>query len=200
MFSLGNAAATAVTSEFDWFTLTTPGGGSGGAGDEFTGTSLDKTRWNAIAREDTSLYTVGNGGLTTTLVQVRRRRRGNRNYFLQTADHTSPDYVLETKLSAWTFVGQLPPGRHPDLQDDNNYVKFNAISDGTNTRINRMEIRSKVGGTVHGRRPEPQRARGRDGDLAAADEVGHELPGRGVVQRHHLADRRRADGQPDART
>ena len=57
VFSLGNAAATAVTSEFDWFTLTTPGGGSGGAGDEFNGTSLDKTRWNAIQREDTSLYT-----------------------------------------------------------------------------------------------------------------------------------------------
>ena len=27
MFSLGNAAATTVTSEFDWFTLTTPGWG-----------------------------------------------------------------------------------------------------------------------------------------------------------------------------
>src|SRR5262249_23232548 len=48
MFALGNAAATTVTSEFDWFTLDTPGTGSGGPGDDFNGTSLDKTRWNAI--------------------------------------------------------------------------------------------------------------------------------------------------------
>ena len=147
VFSLGNAAAVAVTSEFDWFTLTTPGGGSGGAGDEFNGTSLDKTRWNAIQREDTSLYTVGSGGLTMTLVQSDVAS-GNRNYILQTADHTSPDYVLETKLSAWTFVGQFRQAGILIWQDDNNYVKFNAISDGTNTRINRMENRSKVGGTV----------------------------------------------------
>ena len=32
---------------------------------------------------------------------------GNKNYILQTADHTSPDYVLWTKISAWTFVGQF---------------------------------------------------------------------------------------------
>ena len=147
VFSLGNAAATTVTSEFDWFTLTTPGGGSGGAGDEFNGTALDKTRWNAIQREDTSLYTVGSGGLTMTLVQADVAS-GNKNYILQTADHTSPDYVLETKLSAWTFVGQFRQAGILIWQDDNNYVKFNAISDGTNTRINRFENRSKVGGTV----------------------------------------------------
>src|SRR4029078_12200955 len=70
MFSLGNAAATAVTSEFDWFTLTTPGGGGGGGGDDFDGTRLDKTRWNAIQREETSLYSVGSGGLTMTMVQA----------------------------------------------------------------------------------------------------------------------------------
>jgi PKD repeat protein/glucose/arabinose dehydrogenase len=146
VFSLGNAAATTVTSEFDWFTLTTPGSG-GGPGDEFDGTSLDKTRWNAIQREDTSLYKVSNGGLTATMVQADVAG-ANKNYFLQTADHTSPDYVLETKLSAWTFVGEFRQAGILIWQDDNNYVKFNAISDSTNTRINRFEIRSKVAGTT----------------------------------------------------
>ena len=148
VFSLGNAAATAVTSEFDWFTLTTPGGGGGGAGDEFDGTSLDKTRWNAIQREDTSLYSVGSGGLTMTMVQADVGGANNRNYILQTADHTSPDYVLETKLSAWTFVGQYRQAGILIYQDDANFIKFNAISDATNTRINRMEIRSRTGGTT----------------------------------------------------
>ncbi|MDA0184926.1 ThuA domain-containing protein [Solirubrobacter phytolaccae] len=148
MFSLGNAAATAVTSEFDWFTLTTPGGGGGGAGDEFDGTSLDKTRWNAITREDTSLYSVGSGGLTMTLVQADVGGANNKNYILQTADHTSPDYVLETKLSAWTFVGQYRQAGILIYGDDANFIKFNAISDATNTRINRMEIRSRTAGVT----------------------------------------------------
>ena len=72
-----------------------------------TARSLDKTRWNAIQREDTSLYNVGSGGLTMTMVQADVGSANNKNYILQTADHTSPDYVLETKLSAWTFVGQF---------------------------------------------------------------------------------------------
>ena len=67
--------------------------------------------------------------------------------------------MLETKLSAWTFVGQFRQAGILIWQDDNNYVKFNAISDGTNTRINRIENRSKVGGTVPAERPEPRRAR-----------------------------------------
>ena len=171
MFSLGNAAATTVTSEFDWFTLTTPGGGSGGAGDDFNGTALDKTRWNAIQREDTSLYSVGSGGLTMTMVQADVAGR-NKNYILQTADHTSPDYVLETKLSAWTFVGQFRQAGILIWQDDNNYVKFNAISDGTNTRINRFENRSKVGRHGTSRSPNLNVPAGVTGDLAADDQVG----------------------------
>jgi len=153
VFALSNAAATTVTSEFDWFTLTTPGGGSGGAGDEFDGTSLDKTRWNGIVREDTSLYTVADGALTMTTVKADVDG-GNKNFILQTADHTSPDYVLETKLSAWTLSNQFQQAGILVWADDQNYVKFNAISDNNNTRINRSETRSKVAGTIVN--PQPQ--------------------------------------------
>ena len=61
--------------------------------------------------------------------------------------------MLETKLSAWTFVGSFRQAGILIWQDDNNYVKFNAISDGTNTRINRIENRSKVAGTVTNPQP-----------------------------------------------
>ena len=97
---------------------------------------------------------------------------GNKNYILQTADHTSPDYVLETKLSAWTLVGQFRQAGILVWQDDDNYVKFNAISDVDNTRINRIEIRSEVAGAIG----QPAAASstcppGVTGDLAAADQV-----------------------------
>ena len=98
--------------------------------------------------------------------------------------------MLETKLSAWTFAGQYRQAGILIYQDDANFIKFNAISDATNTRINRMEIRSRTGGTTADG-PNLDVPTGVTGDLAAADEVGHELPGRGVVQRHHLAERGR---------
>ena len=64
VFALDNAAATHVTAKFDYFQLD---GGSGGGrhagpGDEFDGTSLNKTVWNSIVRED------------ATQVQRRERR------------------------------------------------------------------------------------------------------------------------------
>ncbi|WP_081686370.1 ThuA domain-containing protein [Candidatus Solirubrobacter pratensis] len=147
-FGLDNAAATHVTAKFDWFTLASAGsGGSSGAGDDFTGTSLDKTRWNGIVREDPTLYSVANGSLKMTTVKADVDG-GNKNFILQTADHTGADYVLETKLSAWTLQGSFQQGGILIWADDQNYVKFNAISDSTNTRINRSEIRAKVAGTI----------------------------------------------------
>ena len=79
--------------------------------------------------------------------------------------------VLETKLSAWTLAGPFSQAGILAWQDDNNYVKFNAISDNNNTRINRLENRSKVGRHGHPK-PQPQieRPRGHDRHLAAPDE------------------------------
>ena len=72
----------------------------------------------------------------------------NKNFILQSADHTGSDYVLETKLSAWTLNNDYQQAGILIYGDDNNWVKFNAISDQNNTRINRIENRSKVAGTV----------------------------------------------------
>ena len=130
-----------------------PVGAAAAAGDEFNGTTLDKTRWNGIVREDTSLYKVADGGLTLTTVQSEIAPT-NKNYILQTADHTSEDWVLEAKLSAWTLSNSFQQAGIVAWLDDNNYVKFNAISDNNNTRINRSENRSNVAGTII--QPQPQ--------------------------------------------
>jgi PKD repeat protein len=153
VFALDNAAATPVTAEFDYFTLDGGGGGTSGAGDDFTGTTLDKTRWNGIVREDPTLYSVGNGGLTLTTVKADVDG-GNKNFILQTADHTGADYVLETKLSGWTLSNNFQQAGILVWGDDQNYVKFNAISDNNNTVINRSENRSKVAGAITN--PQPQ--------------------------------------------
>ena len=56
--------------------------------------------------------------------------------------------------------------------DGDNYVKFDAISDEGNTRINRIELRSEVGDAVAARRSRSRRARRHDRHLAAADQGG----------------------------
>jgi type 1 glutamine amidotransferase/regulation of enolase protein 1 (concanavalin A-like superfamily) len=73
---------------------------------------------------------------------------GNKNFILQSADHTGADYVLETKLSAWTLSNGFEQAGILLYADDQNYVKFDAISDNNNTAINRIENRSKVNGTT----------------------------------------------------
>ena len=56
--------------------------------------------------------------------------------------------------------------------DDGNYVKFDAISDEGNTRINRIELRSEVGDAVQQPQPQADVPVGHDRHLAAADEGG----------------------------
>src|SRR4051794_8581820 len=157
-FALDNAAATHVTAKFDWFTLTNAGSaGSGGPGDDFSGSSLDKSRWNAIVREDATKYAVSGGGLsvTTTLgdLYTNSDPSQTRNFFLQTADHAGADYVLETKLTT-TLNGGFGQGGILVYTDDDNYVKLDAISDQKNTRINRIELRSEAAQAILNPQPE----------------------------------------------
>ena len=61
--------------------------------------------------------------------------------------------MLETKLSG-TINGGYAQGGILVYTDGGNYVKFDAISDEGNTRINRIELRSEVGDAVQ--EPQPQ--------------------------------------------
>ncbi len=139
VFALDNAAATHVTAKFDYFQLDSGSGGgaSAGPGDEFDGGSLNKTVWNSIVREDATKYAVANGQLTVTTVggdiYTNSDPSGTRNFFLQSADHASSDYVLETKLSS-TLSGGYAQGGILVYTDDDNFVKLDAISDTNTTR------------------------------------------------------------------
>ena len=90
---------------------------------------------------------IEDGGLTVTTVggdiYEGSDPSATRNFFLQSADHAGADYVLETKLSG-TIDGGYAQGGILVYTDDGDYVKFDAISDEGNTRINRIELRSEV--------------------------------------------------------
>ena len=193
VFALSNAATTVVNAKFDYVTLEGVNVPSPLVpGDDFDGTTLDKTRWNAIVREDATKYTVGNGGLTITTVEgdinTTSDPAGTRNLMLQSADHAGSDYVLETKLSG-TITGGYSQGGLIIYTDDDNYVKLDAISDANQTRINRIELRSEQAGGD----PEPAAAGHRYGRphrddelLAASDEDGDDVQGRVLLRRDHL--------------
>ena len=70
------AAGVGETVSFDYFTLDGQDPPSGcecvaGPGDEFDGAALDKTKWNAIVREDDTSYEVSDGALRITTVARR---------------------------------------------------------------------------------------------------------------------------------
>ena len=153
---------------FDFFRLTTGSGGGGGgpAGpsrdDQFDGSTLDTSRWNAIVRGNPSAYSVGGGELTIT-TEPGRHLHGDtvpppNNFILQSADHAGAGLDLETKLSG-TINGGYGQGGLIAHVDGGNYVKLDAISDAGITRINRIELRSEMGDAVQ--EPQPKgRARG----------------------------------------
>ncbi|HEX6023292.1 MAG TPA: ThuA domain-containing protein, partial [Solirubrobacter sp.] len=96
-------AGTTVT--FDYFQLDGPDPSEcecvEGPGDEFNGTSLDKSRWNAIVTDDPSKYSVANGALTvtTTAGEIYQGGTGGGPIILQSADHAGADWTIETKLT-----------------------------------------------------------------------------------------------------
>ena len=143
---------------FEYFMLDGPDPvecGCVSSGDEFDGTSLDKATWNAIVRDDATRYAVADGALTVTTVpgEIYRAGTGGGTLLLQSADHAGADFVLETTLSGTITTGYSQAGIMVHADDDN-YVKFNAISDDGANRINRVELRSEVAGVVPDGGPE----------------------------------------------
>ena len=132
-----------------------------------------RSRWNAIAHDDPTKYTVADGALSVTTVagDIYAGPTGGGTLLLQAADHAGAG--LRARDEALRHDRRrLPQGGIIVYGDDDNYVKLDAISDDGHDRINRIELRSR--GRRHGRPdPQPQIAdvpAGTTHDLAAADE------------------------------
>jgi PKD repeat protein len=148
---------------FDYFLLdgedpTEPCGCTGGVGDEFDGGTLDKTKFNSIIREDDTKYTVQNGMLNVTTVNGDIYTNGDpaptRNFFLQTADHAPADWTIETKIDVHELSQGYEQAGLLAYKDDDHYVKYDALSDDTNTWLNRIELRSEDNAAILN--PQPQ--------------------------------------------
>ncbi|HET9736477.1 MAG TPA: ThuA domain-containing protein [Solirubrobacteraceae bacterium] len=165
MFAFSNDGTGDPVAAFDSFTLTTGDGGTPtgpSRDDQFDGSSLDKSRWNAIVREDTTGYSVSGGNLTITTQPGDIYSSPNsdpKNFILQSADHAGTDWVIETKIDS-RVNGGYGQGGLLAYGDDDNYVKLDPISDAGNTRINRIELRTEVNGTPTGPASDPQVAEG----------------------------------------
>jgi PKD repeat protein len=158
VFAFNNAATTTPTADFDWFKLEGPAGPAGPSrDDDFSGDTLDKSRWNAIVRENPAKYTVGSGQLTLTLepgdIYTTDTNPPPGNFILQSADHAGADWVIETKLSGNLSDGYGQGGLIA-YGDGDNYVKLDLISDQGQSTINRIEFRSEVGGAIQNPQPE----------------------------------------------
>lgn len=124
------------------------------ATDEFDGDALDLCRWNAIVREDPTRHRLAGGELTLTTtggdIWLGADPSSTTNLVLQSADRApGEDYVMETRMSA-SFTDGYAQGGLLVYGDDDNYVKLDVISDSGQGRINRVELRSEVGGAVAG--------------------------------------------------
>jgi PKD repeat protein len=190
LFAFSNNGTGNPVAAFDSFTLTGDavggGGGGGSAGpsydDQFDGSTLDTERWNAIVRGDPATREVANGQLTITTEPGDIYGTPNsdplpKNFILQSAEHAGADWVIETKLSG-TIDGGYGQGGLIAYGDDGNYVKFDAISDAGNTRINRLELRSEVNGAVQGGSPaDPQVPEGTTDIWLRLTKTGNEYAG-----------------------
>ena len=127
-----------------------------GAGDEFDGTALDKDKWNAIVREQEDLYTLEDGWLEVTTVNGDIYTGGapgpTRNFILQNPT-PGQNWVIETHIDAATLSGGYEQAGLMVRADDDNYIKYDIISDDGQTRLNRLELRSEIAGAIQ--QPQP---------------------------------------------
>ena len=156
------------------------------SGDEFDGAALDKDRWNAIVRDDDSLYTLEDGALTVTTMAgeiytagtpaatrnfcSRRRPRGRG---LRDRDDAVSGSISDRLLAG----GPARPRGRRELH------QVRPICDDGHDRVNRIELRSEEAGVVQTAAAALAAARRHDRGRAAADEGGRPLHGRVLVRR-----------------
>ncbi len=154
----GGTEAPVVDAAFDWFQITpdqpaapvTPS-------DEFTGTTLDKCRWNAIVREDPTAYRVSGGSLHIDISNgdiYGGDNSGPTNFILQTAP--TGDWTVETKVDGSLLNEQYQQAGLIVYGNDDNYLKFDFIADNVAGQAveRRLEFRSEIDAVVQD--PQPQ--------------------------------------------
>ena len=147
--------------EFDYFRVDGQPGGSCGCvipADEFDGNELDRERWNNIVREDPDRYHLDNGVLWIETAPGDIYGASNSpevaNFILQSPENAGEDWTIETKVIGHNLAGGYAQGGLLAYVDDDNYVKLDLIADEGNSAVNRVELRSEVGGVVQN--PQPQ--------------------------------------------
>ncbi|MGI5523927.1 ThuA domain-containing protein [Micromonospora sp. CA-259024] len=154
----GGTEAPVVDAAFDSFQVTPDApAGPVDPSDEFTGSTLDKCRWDAILREDPTGYRVTGGALRIDVPNgdiYGTDNTGPKNFILQTAP--SGDWTLETKVDGSLLNEQYQQAGLLVQADDDNYLKFDFIADNQagQTVTRRIEFRSEIGGAVQNPQPE----------------------------------------------
>ncbi len=127
-------------------------------GDSFDSGSLDKQKWNHIVREQEDLYSLNDGWLEIQTVNGDIYTNGDpaptRNFILQDPTEPNQDWVIETHIDAATLSQGYEQAGLLAYGNDDNYVKYDILSDDTNTWLNRIELRSEVAGQIVN--PQPQ--------------------------------------------
>ncbi|MFF5230826.1 ThuA domain-containing protein [Dactylosporangium sp. NPDC000521] len=158
LFALnGGTTAPVVNASFDYFQLVPDApAGAVDPNDEFTGSTLDHCRWNAIVREDSTKYRVSNGALQIDVPNGDVYGADNSNpsnFILQKAP--TGDFTLDTKVDGSLFNEQYQQAGLIVYGDDDNYVKFDFVVDNQagQTVSRRIEFRSEIAGAVQNPQP-----------------------------------------------
>ncbi|WP_431729896.1 ThuA domain-containing protein [Verrucosispora sp. TAA-831] len=158
LFALnGGTTAPVVDAAFDWFQVTPDEpAGPVDPSDEFSGTALDKCRWNAILREDATAYLVADGALRIDVPNgdiYGTDNTGPTNFILQNAP--DGDWTLETKVDGRLLDEQYQQGGLIVYGDDDNYVKFDFVVDNQagSPVSRRIELRSEIDGVIQDPQP-----------------------------------------------
>ncbi|MEW2431512.1 ThuA domain-containing protein [Micromonospora sp. NPDC047644] len=154
----GGTEAPVVNAAFDSFQVTPDApAGPVDPSDEFTGSTLDKCRWDAILREDPNGYRVTGGALRIDVPNgdiYGTDNTGPKNFILQTAP--SGAWTLETKVDGSLLNEQYQQAGLLVQADDDNYLKFDFIADNQagSAVTRRIEFRSEIAGVVQNPQPE----------------------------------------------
>ncbi|MFU8875673.1 ThuA domain-containing protein [Micromonospora sp. SL4-19] len=153
----GTGSRPVLDAAFDWFhltpddTVTRPS-----PNDEFGGSQLDACRWDAVVRPNPSTHRVSGGNLEIDTENGDIYGSSNtspKNFILQTAP--DGDWTIETKVDGSALNERFQQAGLIVYQDDDNYVKFDYITDNQpgEAVARRIELRSEVGGVVQ--QPQP---------------------------------------------